>query len=123
MLTITLALAIATSGTQPAPAHCDRLELNQVLDWCGDHWHPRLLQWIAWDWDARRRCWIVRDWAICRTDARPTRHGPGWLLTVYRDGRLFQLYADTYSTTWTLHDPEVANRDVVPQSKRRALQW
>lgn len=123
MLAITLAVAIATGGDQLEPAHCDRLELNQVIDWCGDHWQPRLLQWIAWDWDPRRGCWVVREWSLCRTEARPMRDGPGWILPLYRDGRLVILRADTYAPTWTLHDPEVDNRDVLPSSRRRSLTW
>ena len=123
MLAITLAIAIATNGERLDPSHCDRLELNQVIDWCGDRWQPRLLQWIYWDWDARRCCWVVREWEMCRTDARPMRCGTGWILPLYRAGRLVILHSDTYSPTWTINDPEVDNRDVLPSGRRRALPW
>jgi hypothetical protein len=119
---LTILLLLSASGDPYQPQGCDRAELNQIYQHCDGEWEPRLCQWIFWDWSDRKKCFVVREWCMAKTGARPMRIGGRWLLPLYDKGHGLRVISPrSYGQSWTDHDPEVENRDVLPQGKRWPL--
>jgi hypothetical protein len=123
---LTILLLLSASCDPYRPRGCDRAELNQVYHRSysdeQETWIPSLRQWIFWDWSTRHGCFVVREWQMVETNARPMRIGNRWLLPLYDKVRGLRVIAPlSYGPSWTDHDPEVLNRNVLPQGRRRAI--
>lgn len=99
----------------------DLIELNHVYDSNGKH---ILDQYIGWQCvDGKFRC---EFWCFQNRFTFPTRDlaRGGWLMVGRKttEGVRPRLVRSRhFHETWLQFDPEVENRDVFPQSKRRGL--
>jgi len=128
----------------------DRIELNHVFSPAGEY---SFSQYIFWDFNARESRFDVVDWRLvrgCRLLAgeqlvewdRRHPNGPprvvcGKYLPRYlwrRDAMFAVEFADksahwrkirsaAFVQTWTMHDPEIEARAILPPSKRRRLSY
>ena len=115
-------LVLATSGDGLSPQSCDRVELNQIYECCDGVWRPRLQQWIFWSWSDRHQCEVVHEWQIASSRQRPFRVGGRLLVPIYSATHGARIIAHrVYQQSWTDHDPEVDNRNVVPPAQRKPL--
>ena len=114
---------LAASPTHLEPIHVDRAELNHVMVCRDGCWQESLCQWILWDFDGRRGCYVVVAWAMAKDCGGATRIGREWrLLFRRRMGSQVAIVAPAVVTeTWTVGDPEVENRDVLPSGRRRGV--
>lgn len=67
-------------------------------------------QIILWEWSDENSCFVVVAWRMVETDDEVERE-------------LRKVAYRHFRETWTLNDPEVDNRDVVPQHRRRKIDW
>jgi hypothetical protein len=99
---------------------CDLIELNVV--YCGETGRESFRQLIFWEeiWpDARLH---VREWRIVRNPSQyPLKNGVEWRAVVVEDEKITVIRAPTYRETWTTFDPELAERDVLPDNRRKKL--
>jgi len=105
----------------------DLVEVNHLYNDMGEH---VLDQVIFWDWCFNSRRHQVRDWRLLRGAASPSGracYGPqrlwpfGWQVTLLDDGGMRHVYATAIRETWTQYDPEMAERNVLEEQKRRKL--
>lgn len=96
------------------------IELNHVH--CPMTGRELLFQVVYWRWwsdDTHH----VAEWRTVSSypNARFRRDGRGWV--ELRDDGAFrrEIYATALRETWTMHDPEVADRDVLPPGNRLPL--
>lgn len=67
-------------------------------------------QVILWDWSDEHSCFVVVAWKLVKTDEEVDRE-------------LRKIAYRHFRETWTIHDPEVDNREIVPPHKRRKIKW
>jgi hypothetical protein len=128
-MTISLAVWMASiSFTPPRPAIVDEVDLaviNHVFD---EEGRVALDQIIYYDWSSREGRFQVRDWRLLKHPAQiPLRN---WrsnnYVAVWQDPNqkdvLRRVHAKILCETWTAFDPELLERDYLPQEKRRCLQ-
>lgn len=123
-LLITAALAIVPVNDVLRDA-CDVIELNNHYDFDG-----RLLfqQVIFYEWTASDERYNVRDWRLVKTpDILPQRDFArgGWLCLWIEEQRTRSVSAPSIRETWTqvglTGDPELNEREYLPQERRRKL--
>ena len=94
--------------------HVDLVEVNRFYDPCGK---LILEQVIFWDWVGYDSHYRVVAW-------RMTKDGPKYVnkMFMWHDGNtLRKVISQQIRRTWTQHDPEIADREFVPQCRRRGL--
>ena len=91
--------------------HVDLIEINHLHDESGKH---KFTQIILWDWSPDYRRDHVRAWWIVER-----LHEELSGLTITKRDRTIQGRA--VRETWTVEDPEVANRKVWPCHLRKGL--
>lgn len=114
-----VALARATSPVLVEPVYyrADLLERNNFYDGEG-----RLVFTQAIWWDDYGSRYAVRDWRILKdSDSVCEVNGIFRMAFMANDGHVFVVDADTYAETWTQFDPEVLDRDVLPDCWRRKI--
>jgi hypothetical protein len=126
-------LACVPMWSSPIVDHMDIVELNTVI--CEQTGNETLTQWIWWKHERRffvdgQRSLQLR-WDYCCVDWRSTK----WVvpMPIYRDGRYVQQWYDhktrayrivesrVYRHTITLFDPELKDRERVPEASRTRL--
>lgn len=99
----------------------DLIEINHYYDRQGK---LVLDQVIFYEWSAKRGRFQVRDWRPLKSsNQRPRRDWQrgGWL-AVWRDGHVLRkVRASAVRETWTLYDPEVVDRELLPKPLRHRL--
>ena len=111
-----LLLAIlAWAGQEPSVVvtDCDCVELNHLHDAEGRH---VFTQWIWWDYKADGRHEVV-GWRLDKGQMRGTP-----CEFVFHDGDVMRrVRTKYYMESFTQHDPELVNRDLLPKEMRREL--
>ena len=127
MQSILLVLLLSATSQQPDLVirdHVDLIELNHFYDENG-----RLVfdQFIFWNFDYKNSEYVIVAWRL--------RKNPKWhCLRDYRTNRYTTTFSDfknrdvmrtitsyCYRESWTQYDPELVNREVLPQEQRRGL--
>ena len=122
-VTLSTSVCLAALGLQPiepvAQEHVDLVEINHYYDQRGK---LVLDQVIFYEWCAERCRYQVRDWRLLKSAnqlPRRNRHGNDYG-AVWRDGQVLRkVHARAVRETWTLYDPEVADREYLPKNRRR----
>ncbi len=127
MLALAL-LLLSAVGTPPdvLAEHCDLIELNHFHDDAG-----RLIfdQVIFYDWDPRDCRFVVRDWRMMASGAASAPrwrlgrdHGrDAWTASASDGQALRRVTARCFRESWTQHDPELAEQEILPKERRRGL--
>lgn len=100
---------------------CDRIEVNHLFDERGQ---PVFSQVLFWDWDRAAGRHQLRDWRLLKSvDQVPCRDfHAGGVVTLWRDGVQWrEIRAPFARETWTQHDPELLEREILPRERRREL--
>lgn len=119
--------ALLILATIPDDAHrvvyVDRAELNHVMVCKDGQWRQSLCQWILWDYDGVRGCYVVVAWALAKDCGGATRIAGEWRLLFRRrtGGETVIVSPACVQETWSVGDPEVENRDVLPSGRRRGV--
>ncbi len=123
----TLAVCLVFGLTPTDHAAVDQVDLVEI-----NHFHDeqgRLVfdQIIFYDWCPIESRYQVRDWRLLKTAAQiPLRN---WrdrdFVAVWHDFKerdvLRKVHAKMIRETWTQYDPELLEREFLPQEKRREL--
>lgn len=117
MLTLLLILPLSPVARD----QCDLVEVNHLYDDQGRHVFDQV---IWYDWSSAHERYMVRDWRLLKSPEqipeRDWQHG-GYTVR-WQDGEcLRRVWAASYRETWTQHDPELSERDVLPKCERRGL--
>ncbi len=112
MRRLTLALGLLAAPVQST--RVDLIEINHYVSHGG-----QLDQVIFWSLDESGEC-HVRAWRLRSKVVVSHRRGR-MVITGAERGRIFLITSDSWGETWTLYDPEVADRRVVPVEQREGL--
>ena len=93
--------------------HVDVIEHNSLYD---DRANLILKQLIFWD--LRNGRYIARDWRLDRGQFNTRRANGMTRITWCDSGKLRTVTTTRYFKSWTQFDPELVNRDVLPQDER-----
>jgi hypothetical protein len=123
-----IVVCLAAVGLNPVDdAAVDQVDLIEVNHFYDDQGRLVFDQIIYYDWDAKHSRYNVRDWRLIKTPAqiplrnwRDGRYSSEWNDFKQRDG-LRRVSAKSVRETWTQHDPELLEREFLPQEKRREL--
>jgi hypothetical protein len=99
----------------------DLVEVNHYHDARGQHVFDQL---IFYDWSSQKRRFQVRAWRLMKSDNQLPRrdHRSGtWLVRWHDDGAMREVTATSRRETWTQYDPELVERDNLPQEQRLDL--
>jgi hypothetical protein len=123
-LLLLTASILGSTGTHH-PIVIDRVDLIEVNHCYDDSGRP-LSQVIYYDWHERLGRYMVRDWRHLKDDnQRPVYCSRRRLwVAVWYDAKtklLRQVQAPLFRQTWTLYDPEMANRKIIPDKYRSQL--
>ena len=120
---LTILLLLSTSGDRLAPRQCDRAELNSVYGRDAEgNWKPNFTQWIFWDFDTNKRCWVVRGWVIVKGEVAPPARINGRLrIWICKKHEHNVIEPTSFSRTQTPYDPELENREILPEDKRTPI--
>lgn len=118
---ILMALFSAVSRPHSLTDHVDLVEVNHYHDDSGRHVFDQL---IFYDWSTSRNRFEVRAWRLIKQPNQlPQRdHGENLWRVIWHDGGVLRtVEADAYRETWTQYDPELVNREYLPQELRKEL--
>lgn len=99
----------------------DLVEVNHYHDARGQHVFDQL---IFYDWSSQKRRFQVRAWRLIKSENQVPRrdHRSGnWLVRWHDDGVMREVTATSRRETWTQYDPELVQRDNLPQEQRLDL--
>ena len=101
------------------PIHVDILERNRVqCQTTGDTTLDQIIPWKFHRWGAGSSTlptYYVVAWSLSTAASKPEKIGSAWLGRVR--GKWYS--ARLYRETWTTFDPEVENRQLLPEAERR----
>ncbi len=131
MGTMTASMALCLSAVSLHPVRSatvdevDLVEINHVFDEQG-----RLVfdQVIYYEWSNQDSRYQVRDWRLLKKPSQlPLKNWrDGNFVSVWHDFKfrdvLREVQAKIVRETWTQYDPELVERDFLPEEKRRKLQ-
>jgi len=114
-------LLLAAVPRDIAREQCDLIEVNHFFDE-----HGRLVfdQIIFYDWSADDARYNVRSWRLVKSTSQlPQRDwSTGGYEATWQDGDLMRVVrAKQFSETWTQHDREIAERELLPKERRKEL--
>jgi len=122
---LSLSICAAALGLQPVEniAH-ERVDLIEINHYHDQHGKLVLDQIIFYQWSAEESRFQVRDWRPLKSSnqlPRPDWRRRDWV-AVWRDGHLLRkVRSPAVRETWTLYDPEVLDRELLPKEQRRRL--
>lgn len=99
----------------------DLVEVNHYHDARGEHVFDQL---IFYDWSSQKKRFQVRAWRLIKSESQLPRrdHRQGhWLVRWHDDGILREVTATSQRETWTQYDPELIERENLPQDQRLDL--
>ena len=99
----------------------DLVELNHYHDTRGEHVFDQL---IFYDWSRQTRRFQVRAWRLIKSDSQLPRRdyrNDRWLIRWHDEGVLREVSAGSRRETWTQYDPELIERENLPQYQRLDL--
>jgi hypothetical protein len=117
MIALLFALVIGTSTPQPVKA--ELVEVNHYHDSLGT---PVFSQLIFYEWSSQRKRFDIREWRLIKNQSMyPVPKGGRWFLRWHDDGIMREVKIGSLRETWTKHDPELVERDYLPQDQRLPL--
>lgn len=99
----------------------DLIEVNHFYD---DYGRLTFEQVVFYDWSRDDARYMVRSWRLIKHPSQiPQRDwANGGYLCVWQDGELMRtVRAKQIRETWTQHDPELAELEVLPKERRKEL--
>jgi hypothetical protein len=116
--------AVCLNPVEPAVDEVDLVEINHFFDEQG-----RLVfdQIIFYEWCSQECRYQVRDWRLLKTPGQvPLRNWrDGNFVAIWHDFKerdlLRRVNARMIRETWTQYDPELVEREFLPEGKRREL--
>jgi hypothetical protein len=115
MIAFVLALALTAPTLSQQVAHCDLVEVNT---WGNGEY----TQCIFYDWSEQRRRYDIREWMLIKDESHyPSRTRDGYRVVWYEGETRYEVRAKCRSITETPYDPELAERERLPQEQRRPL--
>lgn len=108
LLTLSLPLPIVERSASVA-------ELNHVYDQCGKKCFTQL---IVWDWSDHLSDHHVGAWALVKGIVQIDR-GTVTRITLKQPDGILRVTAGSFRESWTQYDPEIDDRQRVPQGQRR----
>jgi len=115
------AAIVSTSQPSVIKDTVDLVEVNHYHDARGEHVFDQL---IFYDWSRQKRRFQVRAWRLIKSESqvpqRDYRLG-NWLVRWHDDGILREVTATSRRETWTQFDPELIERENLPQEHRLDL--
>ena len=99
----------------------DLVEVNHYHDARGQHVFDQL---IFYDWSSQQKRFQVRAWRLIKSDSQLPRreHRSGtWLVRWHDEGVMREVTAKSRRETWTQYDPELVERENLPQEQRLDL--
>jgi hypothetical protein len=127
---LSCALVLCLASVQRNPVEevaLDRVDLIELNHFYDEQGRLVLDQLIFYDWSPVDSRYHVRAWRLLRTPAQiPLRN---WrdrnFVAIWHDCKdrdvLREVHARMLRETWTAYDPELVEREFVPQDKRRDL--
>jgi len=115
------ATVLSVSNASVVKDKVDLVEINHYHDARGEHVFDQL---IFYDWSSQKHRFQVRAWRLIRTESQLPRrdHRAGnWLVRWHDDGVLREVTAASQRETWTQYDPELIERENLPQDQRLDL--
>ncbi len=110
-----LLLAFLPHG-EVAPRRVDVIEVNHFID--SSTGKETFKQYIFRDYDGTD--FAICDWRLAKGRSL-TKCGEVWRAHLMDLGKMQSVEAASIVETWTDYDPELAERERVPQNKRRLL--
>ena len=96
-----------------APIVRESVEIIEINNYHDEHGRKVFCQWVAWQADGRCIAWRMNPLGALN---------PVGGVTWFNDsGTVRRIEARTAVETWTQHDPELADREVLCKDKRREL--
>jgi len=120
-LTLSFGAYISTPHEMVLKDSVDLVEVNHYHDARGQHVFDQL---IFYDWSSQKRRFQVRAWRLIKNENQMPRrdHRNGnWLVRWHDDGAMREVTATSRRETWTQYDPELVERDNLPQEQRLDL--
>jgi hypothetical protein len=124
----TLAVCLAVCGGNPAATvSTERVDLMEVNHFHDDQGRPVFDQIIFYDWSSTDHRYQIRDWRLLKNANQvPLRRtSDGEYVAVWTDFKnrdvLRTTQAKLVRETWTQYDPELIEREYLPEGKRRKL--
>jgi hypothetical protein len=123
----TVAVCLLLGFTPTEHAKVDRVDLVEINHFFDEQGRLVFDQLIFYDWCAVQNRYNVRDWRLLKSPAQiPVRN---WkdrdFVAVWHDFKerdvLRKVVAKMMRETWTQYDPELVEREFLPQEKRREL--
>ena len=109
------AISILPSPAAPVEDRVDLIEVNHYYDAGGK---LVFTQHIFYDWHSHEGRHHVRDWRMVKSPQQAVVDGE----VLFVDGAVFRrVRAKITRESWTQYDPEVAERESLPQGERRKL--
>jgi len=115
------ATVLSVSNASVVKDKVDLVEINHYHDARGEHVFDQL---IFYDWSSQKHRFQVRAWRLIKTESQLPRrdHRAGnWLVRWHDDGMLREVTAASQRETWTQYDPELMERENLPQDQRLDL--
>jgi hypothetical protein len=112
---------VSASNNAVIKDEVDLVEINHYHDARGEHVFDQL---IFYDWSSQKHRFQVRAWRLIKSENQLPRrdHRQGdWLVRWHDDGILREVRASSQRETWTQYDPELVERDNLPQDQRLDL--
>jgi len=112
---------VSTSNSSVIKDGVDLVEVNHYHDARGDHVFDQL---IFYDWSSQKHRFQVRAWRLLKTESQLPRRDhrqANWLVRWHDDGVLREVTAASRRETWTQYDPELIERENLPQDQRLDL--
>ena len=112
-----------SSAHQPRAAHdkVDLIEVNHYHDETGRHVFDQL---IFYDWNEAQHRFNVRAWRLIKDPKhlpRQDHRSNTWRVIWHDAGTLRVVESRSQRETWTQYDPELVNREYLPQERRKEL--
>lgn len=115
-----LVLSVLLPGDRVLSDRVSVIEINHVQClWTGKETLCQVIYWRWWTDDQHH----VAEWRTLAScpHARFRRDGRGWVETRDDGPVRREIRADSLRETWTTHDPEVADRELLPPGNRLPL--
>ncbi len=112
---------VSTSNSSVITDWVDLVEVNHYHDARGQHVFDQL---IFYDWSSQKHRFQVRAWRLIKTESQLPRRDyrqATWLVRWHDDGVLREVTATSRRETWTQYDPELIERENLPQDQRLDL--
>lgn len=121
MLQLVIALLASVVPQSLTPIVQDRVDLVEVNHYHDERGRKVFDQLIFYDWSEQRKRFQVRAWRLIKNDRQlPRRDYDSDLYRVvwHDEGVLREVIAKSQRETWTQYDPELVEREYLPQDQR-----